>query len=122
LAFRPKDFELNREEKRRLQRQGQLGPDATPVAAGAANRDAQTRRVRQAGQRQVSSGSSGSRLSNTMGFFRDTRGELRKVAWPTRAEVRNYSVVVLATLVLLITLIFVLDYLASNAILELFHT
>jgi preprotein translocase subunit SecE len=109
---------LNREEKRRLQRQGQLGPDGQPVAAGAAGRDAQTRRVRQAGQRQAR----GSAIANTAEFFRDTRGELRKVAWPTRAEVRNYSIVVLATLVLLITLIFVLDYGASKSILFLFHT
>ncbi len=109
---------MNREEKRRLQRQGQLGPDGQPVAAGAANRDAQTRRVRQAGQRQAR----GSAIGNTREFYKDTVGELRKVAWPTRAEVRNYSIVVLATLVLLISLIFVLDYGASKSILFLFHT
>ncbi len=110
---------MNREEKRRLQRQGQLGPDGQPVAAAAGQRDAQTRRVRQAGQRQARGGSA---IAGTADFFRETRGELRKVAWPTRDEVRNYSVVVLATLVMLISLIFVLDYAASKSILFLFHT
>jgi preprotein translocase subunit SecE len=29
-------------------------------------------------------------------YFRDTLGELRKVHWPTRQEVRNLSIIVLA--------------------------
>ncbi len=29
-------------------------------------------------------------------YFRDTIGELRKVHWPTRMEVRNLSIIVLA--------------------------
>jgi preprotein translocase subunit SecE len=32
-------------------------------------------------------------------YFRDTLGELRKVHWPTRQEVRNLSVIVLAVTV-----------------------
>ncbi|HKN48926.1 MAG TPA: preprotein translocase subunit SecE [Actinomycetota bacterium] len=41
--------------------------------------------------------------------MKDVRGELRKVAWPSRAEVVNYSTVVLFTLIVLTALIFVLD-------------
>jgi preprotein translocase subunit SecE len=107
---------LNREEKRRLQRQGQLGADGEPVAASAAARDGQARRVRAAGQRQRSNP-----IAASSEFLRETRGELRKVAWPTRLEVRNYSIVVFVTLVLLISLIFVLDYACSKSILFLFH-
>jgi preprotein translocase subunit SecE len=107
---------VNREEKRRLQRQGQLGPDGTPMTSAGAVQDRQ-RRVRQSG-RQASSGNIFSRSTE---FLRETRGELRKVAWPTRMEVRNYSVVVLVTLVLLISLIFVLDYACSKSVLFLFH-
>ncbi len=107
---------MNREEKRRLQRQGQLGPDGTPAPAAGAVQDRQ-RRVRQAGQRQ----SSGNPLARSAEFIRETRGELRKVAWPTRLEVRNYSIVVLITLILLISLIFVLDYACSKSVLFLFH-
>ncbi len=99
-----------------MQRQGQLGPDGEPVAAGAAARDGQQRRVRAAGQRQRSNP-----IASTAEFLRETRGELRKVAWPTRLEVRNYSIVVLVTLILLISLIFVLDYACSKSVLFLFH-
>jgi preprotein translocase subunit SecE len=108
---------VNREEKRRLQRQGQLGPDGTPATTAGAVQDRQ-RRVRQTGQRQASSGNLFSRSAE---FVRETRGELRKVAWPTRLEVRNYSIVVLVTLILLISLIFVLDYACSKSVLFLFH-
>ena len=77
------------------------------------------RRVRQAGQRAATGGGI---FSRTGEFFRETRGELRKVAWPTRTEVRNYSIVVLVTLIVLVGLIFVLDYAFAESILFLFHT
>ena len=32
-------------------------------------------------------------------FLREVRAELRKVVWPTREEVRNYSIIVLITVV-----------------------
>ncbi len=108
---------MNREEKRRLQRQGQLGPDGTPMTSAGAVQDRQ-RRVRQAGQRAAT----GNVLSRSGDFIRETRGELRKVAWPTRTEVRNYSIVVLCTLILLVGLIFLLDYAFAESILFLFHT
>jgi preprotein translocase subunit SecE len=74
------------------------------------------RRVRQAGARQRTNP-----VAAIVNFMREVRAELRKVAWPTRAEVRQYSLVVLATLVILISLIFVLDYGASKSILYLFN-
>jgi len=52
-------------------------------------------------------------------FFREVRGELRKVAWPTRAEVINYSIVVLVTVVMLTALIFGLDYVFGEGVLRL---
>ena len=108
---------MNREEKRRLQRQGQLGPDGNPAPAAGAVQDRQ-RRVRQSGQRAATGGNV---LTRSTDFVRETRGELRKVAWPTRLEVRNYSIVVLVTLIILISLIFVLDYACSKSVLSLFH-
>ena len=50
------------------------------------------------------------------------RAELRKVAWPTRAEVINYSTIVLITLVVLIALIFALDYAFAKSVFFLFET
>jgi preprotein translocase subunit SecE len=55
-------------------------------------------------------------------FVREVRGELRRVAWPTRPEVINYSLIVLVTLVVLVTLIFVLDLAFAKSILFLFDT
>jgi preprotein translocase SecE subunit len=55
-------------------------------------------------------------------FFREVRSELRQVAWPNRAEVINYTVVTFATLVLLIGLIFVLNYAFAKGVFWLFKT
>jgi preprotein translocase subunit SecE len=41
------------------------------------------------------------------------------VAWPTRDEVVNYSIVVLVTVVLLTALIFGLDYIFGEFVLKL---
>ena len=55
-------------------------------------------------------------------FLRGVRSELRKVAWPSRPEVANYSVVVLITLVFLIFAIFGLNYVFNQAVNFLFGT
>ena len=50
---------------------------------------------------------------------RVARSAQRKVAWPTRAEVINYSIVVLVAVVLLTALIFGLDYVFGEGVLRL---
>jgi preprotein translocase SecE subunit len=52
-------------------------------------------------------------------FGREVRSELRQVAWPTRQEVANSAMVVIIVLVLLGTLIFLLNYAFTHAILKL---
>ena len=54
-------------------------------------------------------------------FMREVRGELRKVSWPTRAEVVNYSIVTLVVVVILTAVIGALDYGFGEAILKLFE-
>jgi preprotein translocase subunit SecE len=49
-------------------------------------------------------------------FIREVRSELRQVAWPTRAEVANSATVVFITLVILVVLIFLLNYSFSHSI------
>ena len=44
------------------------------------------------------------------------------MAWPTRAEVINYSIIVLITLVVLTAFIFGLDYVFGKAVFFLFDT
>ena len=50
-----------------------------------------------------------SRRTSPRQFLHEVNVELRKVAWPTRAEVTNYATVVLIALVVLTSLIFGLD-------------
>ena len=100
---------MNREMKRMMQRQGQLSEDGSPAV--------QTRERRP--PRPVTTAKD---RAAPMQFLRDVRAELRKVAWPDRAEVASLSMVVLATLVLLISLIFVLDLGFAKAVLYLFKT
>lgn len=54
-------------------------------------------------------------------FLREVRGELKRVAWPTRREVALYSVVVLVTVVLMTTYVFVLDQGFGRLVLEIFQ-
>lgn len=101
---------MNRETKRMLQRQGQVGPDGAPATAKRANQ-AQAAAARRVPRERTS----------PVEFLREVRGELRRVAWPTRGEVANYTGIVLFTLVLLIALIFVLDFAFAKTILFLFE-
>ena len=101
--------EMNRETKRRLARQGQLGPDGAPAPR---ERQTATRTApRPTAQR-----------TSPAQFLREVRGELRRVAWPTRAETMNYAAVVLITLIVLTALIFLLDLAFAKAVLFLFKT
>jgi preprotein translocase subunit SecE len=99
---------MNRETKRRLQKQGQIDADGAPA-------------LKQRPQAPRPAPRPGSRTKLPQ-FLREVRGELRKVAWPTRAEVQNYSMVVFITLVVIIALIFVLDLTFSKGVLFLFKT
>jgi preprotein translocase subunit SecE len=96
---------MNRETKRMLQRQGQLGPDGEPARAKAQPRPAPRPVKERTSPRQ---------------YLREVRGELRKVAWPTRAEVTRYSVIVLITVVVLGAFIFLLDYAFAKSVFFLF--
>jgi preprotein translocase subunit SecE len=100
---------VNRETKRLLQREDQVGPDEEPVDES-----------RPAATRSPSSKASKGPRSTPLGILREVRNELRKVVWPSRLEVRNYSVVVLFTLIVMMALILALDYLFSEAAVFLF--
>jgi preprotein translocase subunit SecE len=43
-------------------------------------------------------------------YLQEVRAELRKVAWPTRAEVINSTIIVLVAVVLMTSLIFGFDW------------
>ena len=104
---------MNRQMKRMLQKQGQLGADGE-----AAPPDARKRQPQGPARRPVPR----TERTSPVVFLREVRGELRRVAWPTRPEVVNYSTIVVITLAILITLIFVLDFAFAKAVLFLFDT
>ncbi len=97
---------MNREMKRMMQRQGQVDADGTP-----SRREA----PRPAGRTATKE-----KRIGASEYARQVRGELRKVAWPTRAEVTNYSIVVFLALILLTGLIFGLDWGFGKAVIFLF--
>jgi preprotein translocase subunit SecE len=53
-------------------------------------------------------------------YLGEVRAELKKVAWPTRKEVMNSTIVVLIAVVFMGTLIFGFDYGSSKLVLFLF--
>jgi len=100
---------VNRETKRMMARQGQTEADGTP-SSKRSTAPAQRRPTRQTRQR-----------TSPPQFAREVRDELRQVAWPSRSELANYTAVVVTTLVLMISLIFVLNFGFGKAVLFLFQ-
>jgi len=96
---------MNRQQKRMLQKQGQLGADGEPQA----RRRATPTAPRPKDER-----------TRPLQFIREVRGELRKVAWPTRPEVINYSIIVLVAVVILTAYVAALDYGFGDVLLKLF--
>jgi len=97
---------MNREQKRLLQRQGYIDQEGQVVQA---RRERAPQQPRSGGER-----------TKPREFFREMRAELRKVIWPTRSEVINYSVVVLVFLVIFTTIVALADWGFARAVLWIF--
>ena len=97
---------MNREQKRLLQRQGYIDEDGQVVQA---KRD----RAQQAAR-------PGAERTTPRQFIREMRAELRKVIWPTKSEVINYSLVVLVFLVVFTTMVAIVDWGFARAVLWIF--
>jgi preprotein translocase subunit SecE len=93
-----------------LQRQGQTNPDGSPAVATPPRPRGRTQPVEERQSVPV----------RAMEYMREVRNELVKVAWPGRPEVINYTVVVFATLVLLTSIVFGLDYVFAKGVIFLF--
>ena len=91
---------MNRQTKRQMAKSGTDRPRAAQRGAPAQARERE-------------------RTSPTE-FFSEVRGEMRKVAWPTRQEVINSTIVVLIAIIVMTTLIFGFDYASAKAVLFLF--
>ena len=91
---------MNRQTKRMMQRQGTDKPRAPERRS-----PTQTQTRERTGPAQ---------------FFAEVRGEMRKVAWPTRHEVVNSTIIVLIAVIVMTSLIFGFDYLSAKAVLFLY--
>ena len=78
---------------------GRRPPGAAPAGGGRGTGAART----------AAKGPSGRKRTTPFQFTREVRDEMRQVAWPSRAELFNYTSVVLTTLIIMITLIFLLN-------------
>src|SRR5690606_7879433 len=93
-SLRGSPMALNREQRRLLQRQGEVDEAGEPVRQRRTPPAQPTKEER----------------TKPAQFFKEVRGELRKVAWPTREETIRYTVIVLVAIIVLTTLIGVLDW------------
>jgi preprotein translocase subunit SecE len=100
---------MNRAQKRMLQKQGALGADGETPQRTQGKRPTPPRPQEQKEKR-----------ATPVQFLREVRGELRKVAWPTRSETINYSIIVFVAVVVLTTFIAIVDYGVSEFILKLY--
>jgi preprotein translocase subunit SecE len=97
---------MNREQKRMMQRKGQVGAEGASSRRAAATESAGRRRSQRATPRE---------------FFSQVREELRQVAWPTRPETINYTSIVAFVLIFMTALIFGLGYGFSKFVTFLFQ-
>ena len=95
---------MNRQQKRMLRKQGDVD-EAGDVVAQRRQPASQTREER----------------TSVSQFFREVRAELRKVAWPSRDEVVNYSIVVIIVVTVLTLIMAGLDLVFGEGILRLFE-
>ena len=96
---------MNREQKRALKKRGEIDDDGQPASQ----------------RRQQTTQRPNEPRPTVREYVGEVRSELRKVAWPTREEVINYSIVVLITLVVVTTFIGFLDWGLGEGLLKLFE-
>jgi preprotein translocase subunit SecE len=120
---------LNREQKRQLKRAGDLDVDAEGGGAGngggngtgsGGSGDADDSSPRKGRATPTAKADQKEPRTSPRQFVREVRGELRKVAWPTRSETVNYSLIVAVALIFMTSLIFGLDWVFSEVVLRVF--
>ena len=87
--------DLNREQKRQLRKMGALDEAGKPTRAQRQPR----KKSERTGVRQ---------------YLREVRDEMRKVAWPTRPEVKRYSIIVVITVIVYTALVGAFDFIFAE--------
>jgi len=98
-----------------------LADDAdVPVSTRPARKTAPTRKATKTPSRKEATAATGARsFPNPVRFVRESVAELRKVVWPTGAQVRQYFVVVLVFVLFIIVFVGLLDFGLGWALLKL---
>jgi preprotein translocase subunit SecE len=100
---------MNRQMKRMQERaerqQKRAGVDRQAAPAATARRAQTQEKRKRTGIRQ---------------FLKEVRQELRKVDWPNRRELVSYTVVVLATIVVMTAFVATLDYVFLKGVVKIF--
>ena len=99
---------MNREQKRLAKKRGDVDADGEPATTKQRRRPA------------APPPKAKEERTSARQFLREVRQEMRKVAWPSRPETINYSVVVFVALVITTLLIFALDWVFARGVLRLF--
>ncbi len=97
---------MNREQRRLLQKQGHLDAEGNPISGGGRSREEARAPAR------------GDRVGPAQ-YIREVNTELRRVNWPTRQEVINYSFVTLLTLLLFTVLVSGFDFVFGEGIIQI---
>lgn len=107
---------MNRQMRRLAQKQGQAS--TTPQQAAKSTAELRQARV----QKRVAQPAAGPKRQRTSvgKFVRESVAELKKVEWPSRAEVSTYGIVVLITLVVLGLYVFATDLVLARAVFAFF--
>ena len=122
---------MNREQRRMLKKQGQeVTEDGQVVQTktksggdGAGSGGRVTSKGGEAidGSKRKREPAAAEERTGPVQFTREVRSELRKVSWPNRTEVINYSIVVLITVIILTLFVGSIDWVFSTFVLELFE-
>ena len=86
-------MDLNRQQKRAMQKMGEVNEQGAPI------RQARPTVAAQVAKERV----------GPFQYIREVRDEMRKVAWPKFTEVRRYSIIVLVTVVIVTAFVGGLD-------------
>jgi preprotein translocase subunit SecE len=96
---------MNRQTKRMMAKQGTDKPRSSGSEGGKRRQPSAAPQREKVGPRQ---------------YLAEVKGELRKVAWPTKKEVVNSTIIVLIAVVVMTSLIFGFDYASAKFVLFLF--
>ena len=94
---------MNREQRRLLQKQGQMDAEGNPTA----------------GTRREARAPAQSERVGPVQYVREVNTELRRVNWPSRQEVINYSLVTLVALLFFTVLIAGFDFVFGEGIIQI---